>query len=1233
MSFFGNHVNLTPASQSDWNKNNSKDAAHIKNRPFFIDDNGEIHKLNKDFLPDEVALKEDIRVTSVNGMTGDVVIEAGGGDSVIISDGIYVQENEPVGAEDGALWVDLDEEVEVKQPGVGQFGLGKNAEVFNGIDPANASGDYSHAEGRDTIAAGVNSHVQGAYNLKDNGNRYAHIVGNGNHGNRSNAHTLDWNGNAWFQGEVYVGGSSQDDADRLVKFSELGENFNSQPDWNQNDENASDYIKNRTHYEEDPVVFSIAPTSMGVYHQVEFNNNFDITENEYVIVVNGDTYRLTGQYDSLHDIIFLGNPYYVNGIDADSDIPFAIVDNTFISDVYGKYQIKITLTENGNDIEVTEEELLLFSSKWFDNTILEMGHNYRVTFDGSTYSFTPVQVDATMIRLGDISRYDFCLQFYPETSETLVCWYKPGVHTISLTDQTADAQIVITQTRIVDCVSSEFYTKPDWMEDKVCAISWDGEIYQCIVKKHKDIYYLGNPIYDWNLYGSEESYFSGTEISFEPFCIIWDGEYSEILYDYGIKHVISLECVKKDVHALPSKYLPSSVPHAAAEWPIYEGKVNIEAGSGGNYLDFSTPLVPGQLYEIQMNDKIYYSKCQQSTETGYILGSYLAVLMAALVGQGIPEGYYEIYYELIKILLPIIQPEFANLEPYEDIPFGIIQYNGNRYAMVTVLSGEYQIKISPVTKLFNLNPVLLPEIELPKRQVYAEFPFKDMQFIEGTSSMRFAQLSQTNAESMSVDISLYKDIYLSLVLGYDIKFFGAPINELILDNTDPDVLVINTGFTISVDDESDIVSLLLVVSREGYSFPGQEDIILSPGLWYVDNSDSGLNQLLNGMKIVFASSNKQLTSGVLPSIMAKKSDISLYYDKQNFYHTEQVYAEWDKDVSYPESTNGELVVLSYEKLPIKQLYGKHYLTIRKAENGNIITDIVLDKENLLQDGPLYALDEIKCIDWEELENYGLLALELLGQPDGTIFFPKEPEDDSLIYFKIYEPMKQLDDSLLSNNIARKEDLPCHDETVYYEWDEDTEYETSVGLPANDTISKYVKISNDAPDSNFFLGKQYSARGFFSDNEVDFDATISEQHLTPISDGAYAVVETTLVVTTDSVVFNGVTLTKGIWSASEYLDASFKYYWWKIYDPAKTIEEKYLPDTVVKSSDLQGKILINPEIASVGQLMMVEEVDESGAPIKWRAVDANSLLNAILPPISEEDNGKTLTVVDGTWQLI
>lgn len=70
-----------------------------------------------------------------------------------------------------------------------------------------ASGEYSHAEGRTTIAQGNNQHVQGKYNIADTTS--AHIMGNGSgSSNRSNAHTLDWSGNAWFAGDVYTGSTS-----------------------------------------------------------------------------------------------------------------------------------------------------------------------------------------------------------------------------------------------------------------------------------------------------------------------------------------------------------------------------------------------------------------------------------------------------------------------------------------------------------------------------------------------------------------------------------------------------------------------------------------------------------------------------------------------------------------------------------------------------------------------------------------------------------------------------------------------------------------------------------------------------------------------------------------------------------------------------------------------------------------------------------------------------------------
>lgn len=89
----------------------------------------------------------------------------------------------------------------------------------------NASAFASHAEGQSTTASGSASHVQGKYNIEDTGNNYTHIVGNGTNDKRSNAHTLDWNGNAWFAGDVYTGSTSGTNKDegsvKLAKITEV----------------------------------------------------------------------------------------------------------------------------------------------------------------------------------------------------------------------------------------------------------------------------------------------------------------------------------------------------------------------------------------------------------------------------------------------------------------------------------------------------------------------------------------------------------------------------------------------------------------------------------------------------------------------------------------------------------------------------------------------------------------------------------------------------------------------------------------------------------------------------------------------------------------------------------------------------------------------------------------------------------------------------------------------------
>lgn len=82
-----------------------------------------------------------------------------------------------------------------------------------------AKADHSHTEGWYTTASGTYQHVQGKYNVEDTNNEFAHIVGGGtSETDRKNIHTLDWNGNAIFAGDVKNGnGVTMDELKTLIE--------------------------------------------------------------------------------------------------------------------------------------------------------------------------------------------------------------------------------------------------------------------------------------------------------------------------------------------------------------------------------------------------------------------------------------------------------------------------------------------------------------------------------------------------------------------------------------------------------------------------------------------------------------------------------------------------------------------------------------------------------------------------------------------------------------------------------------------------------------------------------------------------------------------------------------------------------------------------------------------------------------------------------------------------------
>lgn len=89
----------------------------------------------------------------------------------------------------------------------------------------NAVADYSHAEGMNTTASSEYQHVQGKYNIVDEADTYAHIVGNGtSNSSRKNAHTVDWKGNANFAGDVYVGNADTNKGGKKLATEEYADN-------------------------------------------------------------------------------------------------------------------------------------------------------------------------------------------------------------------------------------------------------------------------------------------------------------------------------------------------------------------------------------------------------------------------------------------------------------------------------------------------------------------------------------------------------------------------------------------------------------------------------------------------------------------------------------------------------------------------------------------------------------------------------------------------------------------------------------------------------------------------------------------------------------------------------------------------------------------------------------------------------------------------------------------------
>lgn len=1110
-----------------------------------------------------------------------------------------------------------------------------------------ADGDHSHAEGCETVAVGESSHVQGSYNIIDLDGRYAHIVGNGKRDIDtdepvlSNAHTLDWQGNAWFAGKVFVGGTSQDDA------IELGAG-NGQADWAQNDEEGQGYIKNRTHYikYEGPASYT---SQVGEFTSSYFDGYLLLKEGaSYTVTVNGSEYNLIGQ--DFNGWEFLGDSYYLNGTHNGSNAPFAIMyahGGPKLFAPYGVYDISLVEDASGNAIN---ERVYICWDYYSSGHKLTAGNTYEVIFDDSVYEFIAVENAEGSIIIGDVTQYPFEIETVGSYNSLTLHSLETGVHTFSLIDITNNELII--DNKYVGNIQSSYVPANSLKENQEYIVRLDDNTYYCKAKREP----YSNTIYIGNL-ANFIHYLSNKDIDISNFdfqdteelFFITDGRVEDALVLYSGDSIseLSIETIESDIQTLDPKFLPAGVTHAEVRQPICDEIIFVEPGSGGNYLDISESLEVGQLYEIQVDDKVYYVKCYEYSNTP-MLGNFLLVMSMAIGGNQFPSAELEILMGLIEGLLSLELG--ADFDSQKEIPFGII-YERDRAGFVSNYPGRHRIKISPVLEISPISKTLLPETDLPKRTVYetidilADAKFNAVQgdgttlYVTKLSNSDFCRtIPQAIRQMLLQGIRIQQTVFDTIVI-------DVPLTAALVETENDRIAIIDIYKGLRGAEDvplSKYEQVFMCVEEE--SSISDIDFTFTPGLWFISTSTNlgavgaDLPISFTG-KLVFATSNDIADIGIIPERIARVEDISIQYDTLKPCGEEKVYVEWSKEKVYPElSLNTERVLLSNENFYPKQLYGKHYLIKRETENGIAVIDKIITPLDIASSIMAYDIDEIEFFNPDFLNIGGMFSLLIAQMQGGSvgITFPKIPKDESLIYFKIYEPAKQLDESLIPDTIAKTwndiAEKSIEAGKVYYEWNENAEYDNfeSIEASADSPVERYLKIDDNAPNPSYFIGKIATVELL---NSGIIKTIIEEKHLPGNEDG-YLLADFGYVVTGESFDIGATQpLTKGIWIIDNIKDTSpFRPIWWKISESITQLNDLVIPDTIARVSELQGKTITNPETAVVGQLMVVEEIDENGAPTKWQAVDASSLMEAILPAVSAEDEGKTLTVIDGKWQL-
>lgn len=331
-----------------------------------------------------------------------------------------------------------------------------------------------------------------------------------------------------------------------------GSGSSAQPDWNQNDETAPSYIKNRTHWVEKTIIHPATTLSREAQPYSWFIPYIECGKT-YKVIWDGTEYECVARLPEHDGGMTLGNAsIYYSGYENTGE-PFCIYTYMyygafFVTNVYSSDNKEHTVAIEG----LFEQGIADPSSKYILMPIVA-GNTYDVMWDGTSYSLEAKIIQDNWCVIGNpaLTGGDFA-----DTGEPFCFSNDGGMYTTEGEHTFSIDGLIPERTHVFIKNESEGYgieipieTNMEFTVGKTYIVVFDGNEYEVTCF---DVYGYTSCMGNWGLVNI------CCENTGEPFFIRHDNDYNEtaIVMIPGSHEIKIMDC---EYHTIDEKFIPSSV--------------------------------------------------------------------------------------------------------------------------------------------------------------------------------------------------------------------------------------------------------------------------------------------------------------------------------------------------------------------------------------------------------------------------------------------------------------------------------------------------------------------------------------------------------------------------------------------------------------------------------------------------------------------------------------------------